>query len=938
MAPGTLARLTTGLLGRAINLRFHRDPLSGPRRPLATRGPAGLVPSSICNRNRSSSLRLMAEIGRTYSPAPCRTKGSIRMGGIDRWLVISGAPVVWTTERSHAQEEVRLDAVDGTQRLLLRFGSSPPPSDARAGNISVHRSAAKATARPAVNDGLRRGTNALAAAPRRMSAAYASLLLFLLNAFAPFNVVTANNSKDLRVDGGLNDASAVVGKLFLYTIQPSAFAGHVRNYQISDAADGPLPDWLYWDELRAQLFGVPTQADVGHVYVQVTAIGALNRTHTQTATDVFDIHVREETATALCARRPAVSIGLLLDANATEMTAYERVGLMERAAKQLHVSADDLRLYSAEYERDARQRELLMAGSGNVPVAAHPDAGAILIWPIACGRTIDAEATKRVEELEKEAESGAIASKLGYGVTSWEVSSGKLTSRKLRRQLGRGITPSLGLYYSTESPIAMTEVDVIETTTPAAPTTQPPTTTTTTALPETTEETTTTEEEEDEEEEEVVETEETTSPMTTTTQKRTTRQSTWREVPMTTAAPRRPNDKKPVAISSLDAFTCKRGVVCRMNIPEATFTDEEDGDTRRLKLSLHPIDETTTDWLSLNGTQIMGLSLESGTFNYRLNARDSSDQLASIAFAVEVPPADEDEKFNHYYRVVINKSRQELLAEPAGLVELVGKLATALGDSDSSHITVRAVKDGSTVIEWSNNTLPKDVCAEASIRAIERVMVSKSGKIRKIFERHMGFHHPVTSVDTELIGNCDPLDNEVTPDDDDSTTESPDRKEKGVVSNQLDDLFLSTVLPVAIIIVLLVVAIVVACCLYRRNRSYKLAASKEAKSDYVSKGMPVVFPEEVGGRDDMATVTTPMLVKEERPPLVPPPFDATADVKRRSPSAPAEQRGVSVASATTEHENPLYKPPPPIELSSTRSPRPKHTLPHQREPPPYVPP
>lgn len=162
-------------------------------------------------------------------------------------------------------------------------------------------------------------------------------------------------------------------------------------------------------------------SDVGHVYVQVTAIGALNRTHTQSARDVFDIHVREETATVLCARRPAVSIGLLLDANATEMTAYERVGLMERAAKQLRAPTDDLRLYSADYERDARQRELLMAGPGNVPQPARSDGGAILLWPVGCGRSIDSEATKRIETLEKEAASGAIASKLGYGVTSWEV-------------------------------------------------------------------------------------------------------------------------------------------------------------------------------------------------------------------------------------------------------------------------------------------------------------------------------------------------------------------------------------------------------------------------------------------------------------------------------------------------------------------------------------
>ena len=93
------------------------------------------------------------------------------------------------------------------------------------------------------------------------------------------------------------------------------------------------------------------------------------------------------------------------------------------------------------------------------------------------------------------------------------------------------------------------------------------------------------------------------------------------------------------------------------------------------------------------------------------------------------------------------------------------------------------------------------------------------------------------------------------------------------ISNQAfedDDFYLSTVLPLAILLLLLITALLIACCLYKRNKSHKLVATKEAKSEYVSKGMPVVFPEEMENGTEMATVTTPMLVREERPPLVPP--------------------------------------------------------------------
>lgn len=69
-----------------------------------------------------------------------------------------------------------------------------------------------------------------------MCAANAILLFLLLNVLLVCSShASAAANKDVHVDGGLNDASAVVGKLFLYTIQPSAFSGHVRNYQVGDA-------------------------------------------------------------------------------------------------------------------------------------------------------------------------------------------------------------------------------------------------------------------------------------------------------------------------------------------------------------------------------------------------------------------------------------------------------------------------------------------------------------------------------------------------------------------------------------------------------------------------------------------------------------------------------------------------------------------------------
>ncbi|VDK22344.1 unnamed protein product [Anisakis simplex] len=110
------------------------------------------------------------------------------------------------------------------------------------------------------------------------------------------------------------------------------------------------------------------------------------------------------------------------------------------------------------------------------------------------------------------------------------------------------------------------------------------------------------------------------------------------------------------------------------------------------------------------------------------------------------------------------------------------------------------------------------------------------------------------------------------------------------------------------VFLLLLIVLILVCCLSKRKHQ------KAVPSEYVSKGMPVVFPEEIPQEDEAVTVATPMLVREERPPLI---------IPTTSPHPHF-------------HDNHLYKPPPP--LSSTSSPRPRSSATNQRLPPPYVPP
>lgn len=116
----------------------------------------------------------------------------------------------------------------------------------------------------------------------------------------------------------------------------------------------------------------------------------------------------------------------------------------------------------------------------------------------------------------------------------------------------------------------------------------------------------------------------------------------------------------------------------------------------------------------------------------------------------------------------------------------------------------------------------------------------------------------------------------------------------------------SILFPLILLAVLLIFCMLLTLlyCVQRRGTSKKFRETKLKGAEFVSKGFPVVFPEEVPhGEDDDDSglghgVTTPMLIAHEQP-------AATSASATTSPIQFADQSG-----RMTLHENPLYKPPP----------------------------
>lgn len=371
-------------------------------------------------------------------------------------------------------------------------------------------------------------------------------------------------------------------------------------------------------------------------------------------------------------------------------------------------------------------------------------------------------------------------------------------------------------------------------------------------------------------------------------------------------------------------------------------------------------------------------------FMFRITAIDSGNRQVSDSFSIDVEenPIKED-KLNH--KIVIHFSapdEKNFTNDVKSKISFLEKLASYVdieGDKTAKKIRVNSLSENGFVLSYSNTSLPTGHCPRGELKAIMNRLLLPEGNVKNQFKKYMEPSYSIEKGHIEYRGVCTAhtptsVKSAAVPTSATETTNgtSP-ASSPGVVtsSSAQDNLFISTILPAVIITLLLIVAILVACILYRRNRQHKKGRA-DSKSEFVSKGTPIIFPGEAD-MDRESTAATPMLLKDEKPPLQPLDFSGggvgaekpngngagNGSAMVRSPlitkptmMGPGRALGKThVSEAETElwqkpllqdmDENPLYRPPPAFEpagVKENRSPRPKHASPQQRDPPPYVPP
>ncbi|XP_073415007.1 dystroglycan 1 [Dendrobates tinctorius] len=413
----------------------------------------------------------------------------------------------------------------------------------------------------------------------------------------------------------------------------------------------------------------------------------------------------------------------------------------------------------------------------------------------------------------------------------------------------------------------------------------------------------------------------------------------------TSSVPRTYNTE-PELKNHVDKVVAWVGTYFEVKIPPDTFYDKEDGTTDNLRLTLEPRKSASPRdhrWVILNSTSQVMYGMpdvrQVGDHEYYLKATDKGGLTAVDALEIQVRNFFLKEQSPVKFTARFQGDHESVLNDVNKKIQLVKKLSFAFGDRNSSSITLQNITRGSIVVEWTNNTLPVDLCPKDQIEAIGRKIYDEQRKPRHHFISAMEPEFRLEDVAISLTGSCQhrhrlfgiPL----TPEEQVVTAVAPTvAADRNPEKSSEDDVYLHTVIPAVVVAAILLIAGIIAMICYRKKRKGKLTIEDQAT--FIKKGVPIIFADELDDSKPPPSSSMPLILKEEKAPL-PPPEYPNQNVPETIPLN-HDTLGEYAPLRDEDPNAPPYQPPPPFTAPMEgKGSRPKNMTPY-RSPPPYVPP
>ncbi|XP_046746458.1 dystroglycan 1-like isoform X4 [Diprion similis] len=389
-------------------------------------------------------------------------------------------------------------------------------------------------------------------------------------------------------------------------------------------------------------------------------------------------------------------------------------------------------------------------------------------------------------------------------------------------------------------------------------------------------------------------------------------------------------NQPPVPRNQVDRINATVGQLLVFTVPEDMAFDAEDGSAHNMKMSLMTSERMPIPddhWLQFdsNNHQFYGVPMpkDIGRKEYQLIVTDSAGASITDALIVVVNPSNTSPPQHIVeFSMTLEIPYKNFVHSAAQKRKFMEKLGELFHDKDASAISIDNITE-STVVTWHNKTLVTPYCPHNVITQLREVIVKDEKMLTDRVGDVMGSEFPVKQITITPTGIC--LGDESTSVY--SPSAGPPVEGGTSVGKSHDDVIITFIVPAIIIAAMLILAAIIACILYRRKRSGKMSVSEQddERQSFRNKGIPVIFQDELDEKPDPGN-KSPVILKEEKPPLPPPEYQKTED-------------GADVPMLQSENSEEPYQPPPPFATNrdNNRQNRPKPT-PTYRKPPPYVPP
>ncbi|XP_047438433.1 dystroglycan [Mugil cephalus] len=767
--------------------------------------------------------------------------------------------------------------------------------------------------------------------------------------------------------------------------------------KITEMGKDSLPSWLHWDASSRILQGLPLDEDKGVHYISASISNHTKSSsssevfsievHPEDHMDADPAQLVSNQASSeddvqpfMCGNEePVTVLTVILDADLTKMSSEERVELLDNMRSFSGVGLQHMKILPVVNNR-LFDMSAFMAGPGNAKKVV--ENGALLSWKLGC--SLDQSTVPNINSVQGPAKEGMMSARLGYPVVGWHIANKKPhVPKRVRRQLYNTPTPVLAALPPTTSVVppnriipTMSSPSIAAPTQSSAPPVRGPvplpgkptirirdpinhtptpgpsqptrvveTTSTiviqpsatrpvyvgpTATLPATTKPPRKTKKVK-------------TTPMSKTTTAKTPSITTPKPPSRTTPSPRvvpDPYNDKPVLKNPIDQVNALVGTYFEFKIPSDTFFDIQDGTTDKLRLTLrqnHNEVVPEDSWIQFNTTSQLLYGLPDakhvGKHEYFMQAADKGDLTAIDAFEVRVSRWPTNDKTPVIFTARFSGEPRSITNDIHKKILLVKKLAYALGDRNSSTVSLRNISKGSIVVEWTNTSLPQDPCPREQLTVMSRTLGNADGRPSQNFKHNM--EPEFKPLDVKVRGRASCRAHSFIPPHEIHLSEPPAvTPGLGSSRHSTDDVYLHTVIPAVVVAAILLIAGIIAMVCYRKKRKGKLTIEDQAT--FIKKGVPIIFADELDDSKPPPSSSMPLILQEEKPPLPPPEYPNMATPE----TTPLNQEllGEYTALRDEDPNAPPYQPPPPFTAPMEgKGSRPKNMTPY-RSPPPYVPP